>query len=69
VYKRPYVDFFLKKVSLVSLSSLTPGRIVVHTGHFHSVHARVRRPRHRLARQRARPVCQAAVPRELLPPA
>lgn len=79
VYKRPWVDFFLRKVSFGTLSglailvadllavllSLLPflialrscalavfaGFLVVHSHHLYSVAARVRRPRHRLARR------------------
>lgn len=74
VYKRPYVDFFLKKVSHTETGT-TPhcgsftdasGGFVVHTGDLHCINARVRRPRDRLARQWPRTLCKASLPRELL---
>lgn len=52
VYKRPFVDFFLRTVSLSSLplpvshSFPLPGFRVVHAGHIHGLNARVRGSRH-----------------------
>ena len=66
VYKRPYVDLFLKKVSPSSCSMAyvahASGRLVVHPRHLHRLDARIRRPGHRLARWRSRAVCKEAVP-------
>lgn len=57
VYKRPFVDYFLRKVSLPRLLSddvsiLPSGVGVVHARCVHGINARIRRPRYRLARRR-----------------
>jgi CTD nuclear envelope phosphatase 1 len=55
VYKRPFVDYFLRKVcwfataQVISLINDTLGLGMVHTGHFYCIYARVRRPCNRLA--------------------
>lgn len=66
VYKRPYVDHFLKKVRLLQAAHsmrrcLTPGRLVVHARYIYRIYARVRRPRHRLAGRRQGVLSKKAV--------
>ena len=46
VYKRPYVDHFLRKVSCGELQGLTEDCVLVHLGHLYCVCARVCRSRH-----------------------
>ena len=74
VYKRPFVDFFLRTVSDVARLAY-PGtcRILiiftdvglglVHPRHIHRVHAGIRRSSHRLARCRPRDPLTSALPR------
>lgn len=61
VYKRPFVDYFLRKVSnlqkhvqLLFADPYLIGLGMVHIGYIHCIHARVRRPCNRLARCRSR---------------
>lgn len=68
VYKRPYVDHFLKKVSGVAgrmgrLLICVLGVFMVYPGDLYGEHARIRGSRHRLARWRSRLLCQETVPR------
>lgn len=56
VYKRPFVDFFLRtvcpnRVNLVSANASNSGFGMVHTRYIHCLYARVRRPGYRLARR------------------
>jgi CTD nuclear envelope phosphatase 1 len=56
VYKRPFVDYFLRKVcwfataQVISLINDALGLGMVHTGHIYCIYARVRGPCNRLAR-------------------
>jgi CTD nuclear envelope phosphatase 1 len=55
VYKRPFVDYFLRKVREAAVASLhlltcTSGLGMVHTSYLHRLHARVRGPSDRLVR-------------------
>lgn len=69
VYKRPYVDHFLKKVSRLATamrkgcSCRASGVFLVYPRDIHGEHARIRRSSHRLARRRSRLLCQEAVSR------
>jgi hypothetical protein len=60
VYKRPFVDFFLRTVcplfllTLPNLPSILSGIRLVYTRYIHRIHARVCRSCHRLARRRPR---------------
>ena len=52
VYKRPFVDFFLRTVRRSAfpvartLTDRSAGLWMVHAGHIYRLHARVRRPSH-----------------------
>ena len=74
VYKRPHVDYFLKKVrfppliTFLPLGVLTTGRAVVHPHHLHRLNARIRRSSDRLAGRRPRPVRKEILSGKLPPP-
>ena len=57
VYKRPFVDFFLRTVcplfplTFSNLPFISPGIKLVYTRYIHRIHARICRSRHRLARR------------------
>lgn len=72
VYKRPFVDYFLRKVRRSSFLPPRPqtntaraGVGLVHARHLHRLHAGVRGPGDRLARRRPRHPLAPPLPREL----
>lgn len=73
VYKRPFVDFFLRTVRppsppCFSLLIFITGLRMVYSCHIHSIHERICRSRYRLARCRPRHPCPATFPRRMFFP-